>query len=183
MPPAIDLTGQRFGRLTVQHLQGHKSETNKNRVWFCFCDCGSTLVVLGHSLRTGETKSCGCLHRERASQAALTHGHSIPDNRSGSPEYRAYKNAKTRCTWPKHKFYAYYGGRGIRFLFDSFEQFFAELGPKPEPKHLYSVDRIKNDGHYEPGNVRWSTWSEQRRNQRAPKKPCRSVVLSDTVAA
>ena len=71
--------------------------------------------------------------------------------------------------YPKAINYANYGGRGIKFLFTSFEQFFAELGPRPKGK---SVDRINNDGHYEPGNVQWATRSEQRKNQRPRAKKC-----------
>jgi hypothetical protein len=78
---------------------------------------------------------------------------------SGSREYRSYQAAKFRCSNPKCCKWQYYGGRGIKFLFTSFEQFFAELGPRPTGTTL---DRIENDGNYEPGNVRWATWHEQR---------------------
>jgi len=77
-------------------------------------------------------------------------------------EYRSYQMAKDRCTNPKNNRWKYYGGRGIRFLFTSFEQFFAELGLRP-PR--MTVDRINNDGHYELGNVRWATRKEQRNNR------------------
>jgi hypothetical protein len=81
----------------------------------------------------------------------------------GAREYQAYHSAKNRCNNPRNPGYKYYGGRGIRFLFTSFEQFFAELGPRPPG---LSLDRIDNDGNYEPGNARWAARSEQRRNQR-----------------
>ncbi|HWY20028.1 MAG TPA: hypothetical protein VNX26_02345 [Candidatus Acidoferrum sp.] len=80
-----------------------------------------------------------------------------------SPEYTAYTHAKQRCTNPRCVDWPDYGGRGIKFLFTSFEQFFAELGPRPEG---LSLDRKNNDGNYEPGNVRWATASEQQKNQR-----------------
>ena len=82
-----------------------------------------------------------------------------------TPEYHAYQNAKYRCTNPSCGEYQWknYGGRGIKFLFTSFEQFLAEIGPRPQGKTL---DRIDVDGHYEPGNVRWATKSEQQSNQR-----------------
>jgi hypothetical protein len=80
-----------------------------------------------------------------------------------SPEREIYDSARQRCTNPNSQNWKNYGGRGIRFLFTSFEQFFAELGPRPAGM---SLDRKNNDGNYEPGNVRWATASEQRRNQR-----------------
>lgn len=82
----------------------------------------------------------------------------------GSPEYWAYHGARQRCTNPKANGYRNYGGRKIEFRFSSFGEWFATLGPRPGPE--YSVDRINNDGHYEPGNVRWATDSEQIANRR-----------------
>ena len=89
---------------------------------------------------------------------------------SHTPAHNSYCNALRRCTDPKHKFFKYYGGRGIKFLFTSFEQFFAELGPRPEGKTL---DRYPNkNGNYEPSNVRWANAKEQIANRRAlnPRK-------------
>lgn len=94
-----------------------------------------------------------------------TYKHGGTVNRKSTPEYSTYRNARSRCRNPNAPNYAYYGGRGIEFRFESFEQFFAELGPKPSPKH--SIERIKNDRHYEPGNVRWATRTEQTRNLRS----------------
>ena len=82
------------------------------------------------------------------------------------PESRAYLDAKGRCTNPNDKFWKDYGGRGIEFRFESFEQFFAELGPRPAGMTL---DRLDNDGHYAPGNVRWATRKEQQANRRGQK--------------
>ncbi len=78
---------------------------------------------------------------------------------SKTPEYRAFKSARQRCIMPDHPRYERYGGRGIKFLFTSFAQFIAHIGPRPSTKH--SLDRKDNDGHYEPGNVRWATKEEQ----------------------
>jgi hypothetical protein len=125
----------------------------------CSCDCGREVSVCSSKLRSGNTRSCGCLHPlgrwERHSY--ITHG------MSKTPEYVAYRDARNRCRKTWRKDYPRYGGRGIEFRFDSFEQFYAELGPRPAGMTL---DRINNDGHYEPGNVRWATPQQQRANQR-----------------
>jgi len=92
------------------------------------------------------------------------HGH------HGTKEYWAFRQARNRCTNPSLISYKNYGGRGIEFRFDSFGQWYAALGPAPTPEH--TVDRIDNDGHYEPGNVRWATREEQSKNQRCPCPNC-----------
>ena len=89
---------------------------------------------------------------------------------SKSPEHNSFRGAKDRCTNPNGPEWEHYGGRGIEFRFSSFEEFFAEVGPKPEPKRAYSIDRIDKDGHYEPGNVRWATRKQQNANKRAVGK-------------
>jgi hypothetical protein len=92
-----------------------------------------------------------------------THG------KSRTKEYYSYRDAKHRCTNKNSQIYSYYGGRGVEFRFDSFDAFYAELGDKPEP--TYSLDRIDNDGHYEAGNVRWASKSDQVKNRRKYDKP------------
>jgi hypothetical protein len=155
----LDLTGNRFGRLVVQSFAGLKSRT---ALWNCLCDCGISVVVRSGNLRRN-TRSCGCLRKARAKQLNRTHG------MTHTPEFRAYVDARSRCVNRNAKCWPNYGGRGIEFRFTSFEQWVAELGPRPSPKH--SVDRYpNNDGHYEPGNVRWATPKEQIQNQR-PKQP------------
>jgi hypothetical protein len=90
------------------------------------------------------------------------HGAALKGRRT--PEYRAFDGAKERCLNPRNKDFHRYGGRGIKFLFHSFEAFLAAVGPKPSPDH--SIDRMNNEGHYAPGNVRWATRSQQASNRR-----------------
>ncbi len=129
--------------------------------WTCRCSCGKQFVTQGSNLKNGHTKSCGCLNRESAAKlgkASAIHG------LRKSYLYTTYHHAKYRCNNPKHKAFKYYGGRGIEFRFSDVAQFAAELGERPTPQH--SIDRIDNDGPYAPGNVKWSTRSEQQRNKR-----------------
>jgi hypothetical protein len=173
-----DLTGMKFGRLTVMWPAGLKG---KNVVWMCSCECGSYHAALGYNLTNGHTQSCGCLLKEllrdriKGNPIALSHGQARNGRRT--PEYQSYISAKDRCNNPNTPSYEDYGGRGIQLRFNSFEEWFAELGPKPEPKHLYSVNRINNDGHYEIGNVEWTTAKEQIHNRR-PRRARRKEIYA-----
>lgn len=155
-----DLAGRRFGRLVVLRICG--DDGHHHSVWTCQCDCGRQPNISSNQLTRGRTKSCGCLHDDTVALRNAAHG------LGRTSEYKAFHSAKRRCTSPKDKHFKNYGGRGILFLFDSFEQFYAELGMKPTPKH--TVDRIDNDGNYEPGNVRWATRKQQIANQRPRRK-------------
>jgi hypothetical protein len=150
------MTDQTYGRLTARWPVGRRSG---GILWLWSCVCGSLRILCSSDVTTGNSTSCGCARKE----SCMTHG------LYGTPEYRAFQGAKQRCTNQNSGEWAHYGGRGIEFRFKSFEQFFAELGRRPSTKH--SVDRFpNNDGHYEPGNVRWATRVQQRNNRRTPKK-------------
>jgi hypothetical protein len=161
----VNLTGRTFARLKVLCISHFKGEGKKRAVfWWCRCKCGTELPVRMNNLTSGHAKSCGCLKREKAAlQGKSCRTHGMARLRKVTPEYHAYQHAKDRCENPKNAGYRNYGGRGIKFLFTSFAEFFAELGPRPRGK---SLDRIKNNGNYELGNVRWATWSQQNKNRR-----------------
>lgn len=143
-----DLTGRTFGRLTVLE-RGPNGSLNQIR-WRCRCACGRHKIILAHNLANGGSRSCGCVH--------TTNG------MARTPEYHAYGHAKARCTNPNHPAWKNYGGRGIKFLYSSFEEFFADVGPRPKGMTL---DRIVNDQGYRPRNCRWATVAEQRNNTRS----------------
>ncbi len=163
-----DLTGEVFGRWVV--LSFHSSAPGQcgGAVWLCRCECGAEKAVKATSLQSGKSSSCGCYHKEVMSgvgKARRTHG------QTGTAEYRAWNQMLQRCTNPKIRNYADYGGRGITVCqewIESFAAFFAHIGPKPSPKH--SLDRIDNSKGYAPGNVRWATDRQQRDNNRHQRK-------------
>jgi hypothetical protein len=128
------------------------------------CVCGVHVIALVDNVRTGHTKSCGCLRRAVNSERFTTHGHKSGGKRTAT--YAAWVNMKSRCNNPKAKQYSDYGGRGITVCErwgNSFENFLADMGEKP-PR--MTIDRENNDGNYEPGNCRWATRSTQGLNKR-----------------
>lgn len=160
--------GLRYGRLTV--IAEAEPARNHQRRWLCRCDCGTEKVVQGSNLQSGGTRSCGCLLRENMSERTKTHGDTSYQCGGRcvrrTTEYTAWAQMKQRCYNPADSKYARYGGRGIRVCDEwrhDFSAFLAHIGRKPNPK--YSIDRMNNDGDYEPGNVRWSTRSEQQQNR------------------
>jgi hypothetical protein len=150
------MAGQRFGRLTVLRRDASK---HGRAFWFCLCDCGLERSVSGCHLRCGQTQSCGCLRAERQLQVHTKHGG------KGSAEYRCWRSMLQRCSNPRNASWARYGSRGITVdpALQTFEGFLEAIGPRPSPRH--SVDRIDNEGHYEPGNVQWALPKPQARNR------------------
>jgi hypothetical protein len=158
----IDITGLRFGRLTVLGYAGSGR-------WICRCDCGHEAHPSGKDMRSGNTQSCGCLSIETASKLARRRNwrHGYSSGRKMTPEYRAWCAAKNRCYNPRNGNFKNYGARGIAVTEEwlgDFIAFYKYVGPRTSPKH--SLGRIDNERGYEPGNVRWETRTQQNSNRR-----------------
>lgn len=168
-PNTKDISGKRFGRLLiigVSHSEKRARLKGTVLYWKCKCDCGNEVIISGPNLNKGDSHSCGCYHSDLLIAANTKHGF------CGTSEYDIWNGMKQRCENPNSRGYKNYGGRGITVCqewIESFDAFYAYMGPRPTN---LSIDRINNDGNYEPGNCRWATAKEQAQNTRRQKRKC-----------
>lgn len=173
MGKVIDLSGKKFGRLTVVEFERIKTFPSGKTcaVWRCLCDCGNIISVRSNTLKEGHTTSCGCFQKEqlakrirRVGKANAIHG------MEGTKIYHVWRGIKNRCLNPNSDHYKSYGGRGILMCdewknnFQAFYDYVSKLAHFNEEN--YTIDRIDVNGNYAPGNVKWSTSKEQARNRR-----------------
>jgi len=180
VPAFRDISGRRFGRLVAIEKYDRQSGGWRFR---CRCDCGTEIITASHSLLRGRTQSCGTcgLHLERVREVVVTHGQGWGEART--PTYQIWVSMRQRCNNPNDKAYRYYGGRGIKVCDrweltrgGSFENFFADMGPRPDG---YSIERINNDGDYEPSNCKWIPRGDQPENTRVKRDILSGQFTSD----
>ena len=154
----IDLVGERYGRLTVvefERIQNHKS------YWKCVCDCGLTVIASGNNLRSGNTKSCGCLHREKVSETGRKNARHGESHDKRTRLYGIWCGMRQRCNRPTHHAYNLYGGKGVKVC-EAWNDYavFKDWALRNGYADNLSIDRIDPGKGYEPDNCRWITPSE-----------------------
>ncbi len=166
-----DLTGQKFGKRTVIEFAGIKRPPcgRPARLWKVECICGKIDVIQATRLKSGNADSCGCTKAADAAKQWLRHGHAAKGH--VTKLFKVWATMLQRCNNPKNTGYFWYGYRGIKVCerWESYQNFLTDMGPSY--KTGLSIDRINNDGNYEPGNCRWATAKQQRMNCR-PKGSC-----------
>lgn len=170
-----DLTGRKFGKLTVVEFKGSNNKTGA--LWLCKCECGNEKIITSRNLLSGVTKSCGCLSKEKPNHT--THGLCY------TRLHGVWASMKSRCYNPNNKRYKNYGGRGIKVC-DEWQEFrpfynwaIANGYDENAPRGQYTIDRIDVNGDYEPHNCRWITIEEQQKNKQHKELPVKEVENVD----
>lgn len=173
--PKRNLTGKKFGRFTVIKFSHWRS---RSPYWKCACECGKSVAVCAYDLIAAKSKSCGCLRTALLRVRCTTHGEAI--SHKLSREYKTWIGIRNRCLTPSSQHYKWYGARGIGICgrWMDYRNFLADMGRCPDG---FSIERINNDGDYEPGNCKWAdvvTQANNRRSNRRIEFDGRNMTLS-----